>query len=113
LERRGEVEYQFELPEQLSDVHHVFHVSQLKKCLREPEKERLQMEELDLKKDLTYKEHPVKIIETAERITRSKTIRMCKVQCSHHVEDEATWEREEDLKANFPEPFAESSESRG
>jgi hypothetical protein len=41
------------------------------------------MEELNLKKDLTYKEHPVKIIETAERITRSKTIKMCKVQWSH------------------------------
>jgi hypothetical protein len=71
------------------------------------------MEELDLQKDLTYKEHLIKIIETAERITRSKTIKMCKVQWSHHAEDEATWEREEDLKADFPELFADSSESRG
>ena len=34
LERRGEVAYQLELPESLSGVHDVFHVSQLKKCLR-------------------------------------------------------------------------------
>jgi hypothetical protein len=108
LERRGEVAYQLELPEQLSDVHDVFHVSRLKKCLRELEKEHLQMEELNLKKDLTYKEHPVKIIETAERITRSKTIRMCKVQWSHYAEGEAIWEREEDLKADFPELFTDS-----
>jgi hypothetical protein len=33
LERRGEVAYQLELPPQLSDVHDVFHVSQLRKCL--------------------------------------------------------------------------------
>jgi hypothetical protein len=33
LEKRGEVAYQLELPSQLSDVHDVFHVSQLKKCL--------------------------------------------------------------------------------
>ena len=37
LERRGEVAYQLELPESLVGVHDVFHVSQLKKCLRVPE----------------------------------------------------------------------------
>jgi hypothetical protein len=37
LEMRGEVAYQLELPSQLSDVHDMFHVSQLKKCLRVPE----------------------------------------------------------------------------
>jgi hypothetical protein len=37
LERKGEVAYQLELPDILSDVHDVFHVSQLKKCLRVPE----------------------------------------------------------------------------
>jgi hypothetical protein len=33
LEQRGEVAYQLELPPQLSDVHDVFHISQLRKCL--------------------------------------------------------------------------------
>jgi hypothetical protein len=33
LEKRGEVAYQLEFPSQLSDVHDVFHVSQLKMCL--------------------------------------------------------------------------------
>jgi hypothetical protein len=46
LERRGEVAYQLELSSQLSDVHNVFHVSQLKKCLCMP-KEQIPMEELD------------------------------------------------------------------
>jgi hypothetical protein len=52
VDRKGEVAYQLELPPQLSDVHDVFHMSQLKKCLRVPE-EQLPMEEHDLGGDLT------------------------------------------------------------
>jgi hypothetical protein len=79
VDRRGEIAYQLELPPHLSYVHDVFHVSQLKKCLRVP-KEQLPMEGLDLGGDLTYSERPVKILDTAERVTRNKVIKMCKVQ---------------------------------
>jgi hypothetical protein len=89
LEKRGEVAYQLELPPQLSDVHDVFYVSQLKKCLRVPE-EQIPMEDLDAKEDLAYQEHLVRILETSERVTQNKKIKMCKVQWSHHTEDEAT-----------------------
>jgi hypothetical protein len=92
LERKGEVAYQLELPDSLSDMHDVFHVSQLKKCLRVPE-EQLPMEELNANEDLTYSKYPIRILETSRRITRSKVINMCKVQWSHHSEDEATWKR--------------------
>jgi hypothetical protein len=81
LEKRGEVAHQLELQSQLSDVHNVFHVSQLKKCLRVP-KEQIPMEDLD---DLSYQEYPVKILEKSERVTRNKRIRMCKVQWSTHT----------------------------
>ena len=97
LERRGEVAYQLELPESLSGVHDVFHVSQLKKCLRVPE-EQMPLEELTVKEDLTYEEFLVKILEMAERVTRSRVIKMCKVQWNRYTQDEATWEREEDLR---------------
>jgi hypothetical protein len=60
MDHKGEVAYQLELPPQLSDVHDVFHVSQLKKCLRVPE-EQFSMEDLDLGGDLTYNERPIKI----------------------------------------------------
>jgi hypothetical protein len=85
-------------------VHNVFHVSQLKKCLRVPE-EQIPMEDLDAKEDLSYQEHPVRILETSERVTRNKKIKMCMVQWSHHTEDEATSEREEELKPNFQVSF--------
>jgi hypothetical protein len=53
LEKRGKVAYQLELLPQLSDVHDVFHVSQLKKFLHLPE-EQLPIEDLDAKEDLSY-----------------------------------------------------------
>jgi hypothetical protein len=74
LSRRGEVANQLSLPENLSAVHDVFHVSQLKKCLRVLE-EQLPVEGLE-------------------------------VQWNHHSEEEATWEREDDLMAKYPELFA-------
>jgi hypothetical protein len=88
LEKRGEIAYQLELSPQLSEVHDIFHVSQLKKCMRV----------LDVREDLSYQEYPVKILEIFERVTQNKKIKMCKVNWSYHTEEEATWEREEELK---------------
>jgi hypothetical protein len=63
MDHKGVVAYQLELPPQLSDVHDVFHVSQLKKCLRVSE-EQLSMEDHDIGGDLTYNERPIKIFDT-------------------------------------------------
>jgi hypothetical protein len=108
LEKR-EVAYQLELLSQLSDV---LHVSQLKKRLHVAE-EQIPMKDLDAKEDLSYQEYPIKILETSERVTQNKRIKMCKVQWSYHTEEEATWEREEELKAEFPNFFSDLSESQG
>jgi hypothetical protein len=105
LERKGEVAYRLELPPSLSGVHDVFHMSQLKKCLRVPE-EQAPLEGLDVQEDLTYTEHPVKILEVSERVTRNKKIKLCRVQWSHHTEDEATWEREDEQRKTYPDLFA-------
>jgi hypothetical protein len=87
--RREEVAYQLSLPENLSVVHDVFHVYRLKKCLRVLE-EQLPAEDLEVQEDLTYIEKPIQILETADRVTRRSTIRMCKVKWGHHSEEEAT-----------------------
>jgi hypothetical protein len=65
LDRKGEVAYQLELPSQHLDVHDVFHVSQLKKCLWVPE-EQMPMQQLNLGGDLSYSERPIRILDTAE-----------------------------------------------
>ena len=117
LERMGEVSYKLELPEGLSGVHDVFHVSQLKKCHAKmvdiPLRDTVPLEAIQLDSDLTYEEKPVKILEFASRVTRSKVIKFCKVQWSHHRVDEATWEREEDLWKDHPHLFSSQPESRG
>ena len=53
LAKLGSVAYQLEMPPSLADVHDVFHVSQLKKCLRIPT-EATELEKLDLQPDLSY-----------------------------------------------------------
>jgi hypothetical protein len=72
---------------------------------RVPE-EQAPLEGLEVQEDLTYTEHPVKILEASERVTRNKKIKMCCVQWSHHTEDEATWEREDELRKTYPDLFA-------
>nr|AAV31273.1 putative polyprotein [Oryza sativa Japonica Group]AAV31377.1 putative polyprotein [Oryza sativa Japonica Group] len=112
VSRRGEVAYQLELPPSMAGIHDVFHVSQLKKCLRVPTEE-ADPDRIELQEDLTYVEKPVRILEVSERNTRNRIIRFCKVQWSNHSEEEATWEREDELKSAHPHLFASSSESRG
>jgi hypothetical protein len=70
--------------------------------------EQILMEDLDAK-DLSYQEYPVKILETSERVTRNKRIKMCKVQWSHHIEEEATLEIEEEFKVKFLNIFSDLS----
>ena len=104
IKRVGTVAYRLELPEEMSDIHNVFHVSQLKKCLRVPE-EQVPTEVMDLQADLQYQERPIKILDVATRQTRQTAVRFCRVHWSHHTKAEATWEREDNLKKEFPYLF--------
>ena len=104
LAKRGAMAYQLELPPSLSSIHDVFHVSQLKKCLRIPI-EMVNIEELDIQPNLSYKEHPIKILDWDEKKIKNKTIKFVKVQRSHHSDREATWELEDRLKKSYPNLF--------
>ena len=89
----------------MSDIHPVFHVSQLRRCLKEPEARYVPVEEISLQKDLQYQEVPVKILDTVTKRTRNSEVRICIVQWSRHGEKEATWEREDALKKEYPYLF--------
>ena len=66
-------------------------------------------EVLELQQDLSYKEHPVRILDQAECRTRHEAIKFLKVQWSNHSEDEATWEREDRLRDEYPTLFPSTS----
>jgi hypothetical protein len=104
LGKRGQVSYQLELPPNLSLVHDVFHVSQLKKCFKDPGRA-VDHETIDLREDLSYQEHPIRILDEAERKTRNKSVKFFKVQWSNHSDKEATWEREDLLRSEYPTLF--------
>jgi hypothetical protein len=96
LDKYGPTSYQVELPAKLSGVHNVFHVSQLKRCLKPPTGVVIE-DTVPLEPGLTYKANPIKILEQQDRVTRNKTTRFYKIQWNEHSEDVAMWEREDFL----------------
>src|ERR1041385_545249 len=87
-----------------------YNVSQLRRCIKDPIRE-VDHETLDLQDDLSYREYHVRILDSAERVTRHQKIRFLKVQWSHHSEKDATWEREDLLRAEYPTFLPTTSES--
>jgi hypothetical protein len=94
------VAYRLQLPKTLSAVHNVFHVSQLKKCLQIPD-QTINMVDVSLEPDLTYSEHPIRVLDQKDRITRKRTLKFYKIQWNQHTEDEATKETQDILEKNF------------
>jgi hypothetical protein len=102
LEKFGSLAYRVELPSSLTGMHIIFHISQLKKCLK-PLTDVVVEDTILLEPDLTYKAYPVKILEQQDRVTRRKTTRFYKVQWNNYSEDEVTWKHEDYLRSNFPD----------
>jgi hypothetical protein len=93
LEKCGNVAYKLELPSSLARIHDTFHVSQMKKCLKAPVDVVLP-DVTSLEADLTYPEHPIKILDQKDCIMRCKMLKFFKVQWSNHTKDEVNWESE-------------------
>jgi hypothetical protein len=79
LERYGPVANRLQLPETLYAVHNVFHVSQLKKCHQISDRT-IDVVDVALEPDLTYSEHPIRVLDQKDRITRKRTLKFYKVQ---------------------------------
>ena len=108
LEKVGKVAYRLALPPQLSSVHNVFHVSMLRRYERDTSHV-IDWQPLEIREDVTYIEQPIRILDRKDQILRTKTISLIKVQWSNHGEDEASWEREDEIKEKYPQLFEQSS----
>ncbi|WVZ83251.1 hypothetical protein U9M48_030418 [Paspalum notatum var. saurae] len=97
--RIGKLAYRLELPESMKGVHNVFHVSMLRKYLRDP-KHHITLEPVTIEQDLTFEARPVNILEESERVLRHRTLKYVK------TEREATWELESQMRLKYPELFA-------
>ena len=82
-------------------IFNLFHVSQLKKCLRVPE-EAIEPASVKIQSDLTYEERPIRVLEEMERVTRSEVIKFYKVIWNNHSDQDTTWEREDYLREVYP-----------
>jgi hypothetical protein len=91
LKKCGTMASKLNLPPSLAGVHDIFHVSQLKKCLKAPVDVVLP-EVTPLEADLSYPEHPIKILDQKDHVTWRKTIKFFKIQWSNDTEEQATWE---------------------
>ncbi|KAI3706880.1 hypothetical protein L6452_24919 [Arctium lappa] len=101
VKRVGEVAYKLDLPVELRGIHPTFHVSNLKKCLAEVDVV-VPLDDIRIDEKLSYIEEPVAILDRKVKKLRSKEIRLEKVQWHIHKGQEATWELESYMRAQYP-----------
>ncbi|KAA0039610.1 pol protein [Cucumis melo var. makuwa] len=106
LERIGPVAYRLALPPSLSTVHDVFHVSMLRKYVLDPSHV-VDYEPLEIDENLSYTEQPVEVLAREVKMLRNREIPLVKVLWRNHRVEEATWEREDDMRSRYPELFEE------
>ncbi|GJU47542.1 putative reverse transcriptase domain-containing protein [Tanacetum coccineum] len=105
LERIGPVAYKLELPEELSNVHNTFHVSNLKKCLSD-ESLVIPMKELQLDDKLNFVEEPVEIMDREVKQLKQSRIPIVKVRWNSKRGPEFTWECKDQIRAKYPHLFS-------
>ncbi|GJT72139.1 hypothetical protein Tco_1031425 [Tanacetum coccineum] len=104
IERIGPVAYRLELPQELSRVHNVFHVCNLKKCLSDDTLD-IPLEEIQLDDKLNFVEEPVEIMDREVKQLKRSRIPIVRVRWNARRGPEYTWEREDQFREKYPHLF--------
>jgi len=91
LKRVGPVAYQVALPPSLSNLHSVFHISQLRKYVHDPS-HMIELDNVQVKDNLTYETLPLRIDDCMVKQLRGKEIPLVKVVWGNALGEDATWE---------------------
>ncbi|GKE87950.1 hypothetical protein Tco_1565425 [Tanacetum coccineum] len=110
LAKVGKVGYRLELPQELSRVHHTFHVSNLKKCYAD-EPLVMSLEGIHVDDKLQFVEEPVEIMEREIKRLKRSQIPLVKVRWNSRRGPEFTWEREDSFKQKYPQLFTNRASS--
>ncbi|GJV56862.1 hypothetical protein Tco_1457867 [Tanacetum coccineum] len=106
----GKVAYRLELPQDLSRVHHTFHVSNLKKCYAD-EPLAMPLEVIYVDDKLQFVEEPIEIMEREIKRIKKSRIPLVKVRWNSRRGPEFTWEREDSFKQKYPQLFTNRASS--
>lgn len=104
LERIGLVAYWLELPQELSKVHDVFHVSNLKKCFSD-ETPVIPMKDIRVDESLNFAEEPIEIVDQEIKRLKRSRILLIKVRWNSRYGPEFTWEREDEFRKSYTKLF--------
>jgi hypothetical protein len=102
--RVGSLAYRLQLPESMAGVHPVFHISMLRKYIRDPEL-KIKVDPIIIQQDLTIDAQPVHILEFSKRVMCNRIIKYIKILWSNQMEREATWELESTMHNKYPDLF--------
>ncbi|GJY46910.1 hypothetical protein Tco_0435973 [Tanacetum coccineum] len=110
LAKVGKVAYRLELAQELSRVHHTFHVSNLKKCYAD-EPLVMPLEGIHVDDKIQFVEELVEIMEREIKQLKRSRIPMVKVRWNSRRGPEFTWEREDSFKKKYPHLFTNRASS--
>ena len=107
LERIGPMAYRLALPPELTKLHNVFHVSMLRRYCSNGS-HRIPIQDIQVEADFNFDEKPKVILAREVKQLRNKKVPLVKVLWQHHGREEATWELEATMRAQYPQLFDSS-----
>nr|GEU71658.1 putative reverse transcriptase domain-containing protein [Tanacetum cinerariifolium] len=110
LAKVGDVDYRLELPQELTEVHSTFHISNLKRCLSD-ESLAIPLDEIHIDDKLNFVEEPVEIMDCEVKRLKQSYILIIKVRWNSRRGPEFIWEREDQFRKKYPHLFTKTTPS--